>query len=224
MLRNYFILNLLLILILCVLGFKLYNVLADSTEIPSEASESGVRKEDIDNSQREKAINESTYDTISRLDLFRPSRSAPLAENKKEEQSSLKSPPKLFGTIILKENTTAILEDPETKKTKLYRVNDTIAGYSVTEILKDKVVLSVNGDKVEVKLRDDKGIKPAAKPRVQPRATQQTTSRRTTPQRRSRPEPPRRRPTRVSPPAISSPGNLNDPGIMDGANEDVEQQ
>ena len=220
MLRNYFILNLLLILILGVLGFKLYNVLALSVKIPSEASESDVRKEDIDNSQREKAINESTYDTISRLDLFRPSRTAPLAENKKEEQSPLKSPPKLFGTIILKENTTAILEDPDTNKTKVYRVNDSIAGYRVAEILEDKVVLSVNGDKIEVKLRDDKGIKPAAQPRVQQRATQQTTSRRATPQRRSRPVPPRRRPTRVSPPASSNSGAPNDPGVMDGAPEE----
>ncbi len=218
MLRNYFILNLLLIIILGVLGFRLYNVLVQSVEIPSEASDSDVSKENIDTSQREKAINESTYDTISRLDLFRPSRSAPLAENKKEEPSALKSPPKLFGTIILKENTTAILEDPDTNKTKVYRVNDLIAGYKVTEILEDKVVLSGNGDIIEVKLRDDKGIKPAVRPRVQPRVQQKATSQRSAPRRRSRPVPPRRRPTRVTPPASTSPGNPDTQAIMNEAN------
>jgi len=195
-LRNYFLLNLLLILIILVLGVKLYNILAYSPEIPLTASVSEVQKKDADIKGKGKVVNDSEYDIISRLDLFRPSRSASAKEDKKIETAPLKNPPKLFGTVILNDIKTAILEDPDSKKTKVYRIDDSIAGYRVSEILENKVVLSGNGDKVEVRLRDDKGIKPPKRPAARSRAKRKVKSP-ATQQRRSRPVPPRKRSTRV---------------------------
>src|SRR4030067_13587 len=101
MIRNYFLLNLLLIVIIGVLGSKLYHVV----------------------------------------------------KYKAAEKPPLPSPPKLYGTVILNNNKTAILEQSDTRTTKVYRINDTISGYTVLEIHEDKVVLSGNDEKVEVRLR-----------------------------------------------------------------------
>lgn len=204
MLRNYFLLNLLLILILGALGFKLYNVMAYTEVVPSEASVKDASKADIPFQRKGREMNPGAFDTISRLDLFRPTRSASQVKEKKAEKAPLKNPPKLFGTIILNENKTAILEDPETKSTKVYRINDTVAGYTLSDILEDKVILTGNGDKFEVKLRDDKGIKPPKRPAAKRPSKRQVRSDRSTQQRRARPVPPRKRPTRVRRPAGNS--------------------
>jgi hypothetical protein len=209
MLRNYFLLNLLLILIIGALGFKLYNVIAYTETVPSESSVKDVPKTASAVQRRDNAISESTFDVISRLDLFNPSRSASQVKDKKVEKAPLKNPPKLFGTIILHENKTAILEDPETKSTKVYRINDSVAGYTVSDILEDKVILTGNGDKFEVKLRDEKGIKPSKRPAAR-RPAKEVKSGKSAQQRRSRPVPPRNRPTRVRRPSGNSTPDMSE--------------
>lgn len=195
MLRNYFLLNLLLALIIAALGLELHNVLTHPLQMPSEAAAEDARKKAPAFTHGEKPIDEGIFDAISRLDLFRPSRSASLADDKKAELPPLKPPPKLFGTVIFNENKTAILQDSETKTSKVYRINEFISGYKVIDILEDRVVLLANEEKVEVKLREDKGIaapaRTAARPSPLPSTQVQNGS--TTPQRRSRPVPPRRR-------------------------------
>lgn len=217
MLRNYFLLNLLLILIILVLGVKLYNILAYSPEIPETASVSEIQKKDVDIKGKGKVVNDSEYDIISRLDLFRPSRSASKKEHKKIETAPLKDPPKLFGTVILNDIRTAILEDPDSKKTKVYRIDDVIAGYRISDILENKVVLSGNGNTVDVRLRDDKGIKPPRKPAVSSRGKRKVRGPGTAQQRRARPVPPGKRSTRVrrrpdgrSPVTRNVPENVHD--------------
>lgn len=215
MIRNYFLINLLLIVIIGALGSKLYKVLTYSVEIPLEVSVKEVRKDDIDVIHKDKTVSEGEFDPISKLDLFRPSRSEYDKENRKEDNAPPKSPPKLFGTVILNEKKTAILEDPNTKTTKIYRINDVIAGYKVLEILADKVVLSGDGDNVEVRLRADKGVTPANRPAIRPGVRPAPAVPRqvinspqippqvensTQVQRRPRPVPPRTRPERVIPP------------------------
>jgi hypothetical protein len=205
-LRNYFLLNLLLLLIIGVLGVKFYNIIANKTEIPSEASVKGAQKVDKGIPSGNKNVNEGEFNKISDLDLFRPSRSAPAEEAKQSEVSPMKDPPKLFGTIIFDSNRTAILEDPETKTTKAYRLGDMILGYTISDISESKVVLTRDGDDVVVKLRDDKGVKTPVRT-VQPGISTPSPVQRQvqTPgspvQRRARPVPPRRRPARVRPPA-----------------------
>ncbi|MBI4683137.1 MAG: hypothetical protein HY757_08575 [Nitrospirae bacterium] len=211
MIRNYFLINLLLIVIIGVLGLKLYKVLTYSVEIPSEVSVREVRKDDIDIIHKDKTVTEGEFDPISKLDLFRPSRSEYDKEDKKADNALQKIPPKLFGTVILNEKKTAILEDPNTKTTRIYRINDVIAGYKILEILADKVVLSGDGDNVEVRLRDAKGIIPSNRPAVRPApvAPRQGISNAPFPgqvetgaqvQRRPRPVPPRTRPDGIIPP------------------------
>lgn len=206
MIRNYFLLNLLLILFIGMLGNKFYHVLKYSAEMPLKAGNEQERKEYIAIEHKDKAFNEGSFEAISALDLFRPSRTAPLVKKKGSEKTPLLNPPKLFGTVILNDNKTAILEQPDTKTTKTYRINDTIAGYTVLEIHEDKVVLSGNGERVEVRLRDDKGVQPQrrtpGRPATLPQMTQpgrQTVNPGVVPQRRARPVPPRRRPVRTVP-------------------------
>ena len=203
MIRNYFLLNLLLILIIGMLGNKFYHVLKYSPEIPAEAGAGEIRKEEIYAEHKDKALDESAFEAISSLDLFRPSRSASLSRDKVAEKPPLPPPPKLFGTVILNNNKTAILEQSDTKTTKVYRINDTISGYTVLEIYEDKVVLLGNDEKVEVRLRDDKGIQPqrgaVVRPAFTPPPARQTGNTGAVPQRRARAVPPRRRPTVPAP-------------------------
>jgi type II secretory pathway component PulC len=217
MLRNYFLLNLLLILIIGALSFNLYNVISYTEAVPSESSVKYAPKAHSAVQRRDNAISEGAFDAISRMDLFNPSRSASLLKDKKVEKEPLKNPPKLFGTIILRENKTAILEDPETKTTKVYRINDSVAGYTVSDILEDKVILTGNGDKFEVKLRDEKGIKPPRRSAVRRPAKQQVGSGSSTQNRRSRPVPPRKRPTRVRRPSGDS--NAGTPDMPEDLNQ-----
>lgn len=70
-----------------------------------------------------------------------------------------KERPRLFGTILLKGDKIAIIEDPHTKRTALLHINDEVAGYTVLDILEDKVVLENNGEPFMIWLRDDKKFK-----------------------------------------------------------------
>lgn len=191
MLRNYFLINLALISIISVLGYNFYGVVTDKTAIPSSAIvEKGTEKKAQGNAY-EKKLNTAAFNVISKKDLFKPSRSSSSAvEGTKNEEIS-KDMPKLFGTIIINENKTAILEDPSSKSTKTYRINDSVAGYVITDILEEKVVFSANGEKIVVKLREDKGVKP---PKRSVRRPSSTKAKRTAPRRVRRPVPTRKKP------------------------------
>ncbi len=159
MLRNYFLINLILIIVLSFLGFKLYGTFRATEGMPSPLEIKQKKEKDI-TKRRAQIFNETLYEVITQKDLFRPSRSASEKKvEKKEETAAPKNPPKLFGTIILNNLKTAILQDTESKSTKSYKLNEQIAGYTISEIMEDKVVLVRGGEKFEVKLREDKGIK-----------------------------------------------------------------
>ena len=106
------------------------------------------------------------------MDLFQPDRKLP-AEKAPEAKQTVQpgNTPRLFGTIILGDKKTAILEDPDTKATKIYSINDSIAGYVVSEISSNKVVLLLNDESVEDKLQDEKkGIADKTQPHPAKRA------------------------------------------------------
>ncbi|HDH53550.1 MAG TPA: hypothetical protein ENH24_03590, partial [Nitrospirae bacterium] len=177
MLRNYFLINVVLIIIIGFLSIKLYKTIEYSVDIPTEATEKRVEK-NIEVKRKNKDTTESSFDVISKLDLFRPSRSAPQKNKQTAVKASPEKPPRLFGTIILNNKKTAILEDPGTKTTKTYRINDSIAGFTVSEILEDRVVLLRDGESIEVRLWDEKkGIASKIKRRP-PRRIQSRTSKR----------------------------------------------
>ena len=172
MLRSRFFINLVLLIIIILLGGKLYSVFSYTADIPTKAVGKEDGKVKVDIKPVDRVINESNVQLIAKLDLFRPGR-APFVAEKKDapvEQAAPGNPPKLFGTILLNNRKTAILQDPDTKKTAMYHMNDSVAGYKISEILEEKVVLLKGAEKVEIKLREDKGI--AAPKRVQrkPRA------------------------------------------------------
>jgi type II secretory pathway component PulC len=192
MVRNYFLINLLLILTISVLGFKFYKVATDRVTLPAApvAQEKQTRVPSVKHVER--SVNAASYDVISDLDLFRPSRSPAERKEVKTQKGPLKDPPKLFGTIILNKLKTAILEDPDTKSTKNYSVNDTVAGYVITDILQDKVVLQRDGETYEVKLRESKGIAPPKRRSVKRPATRNARKAVNKPRRQRRPQRTRR--------------------------------
>jgi type II secretory pathway component PulC len=169
MLRNYFLLNIILLVIIGFLGVKFYKVYKYTPGIPEPAVKQ-VQKEIEPAKTEDIPVDPAFFQIIANMDIFRPSRS--LFKEESGQQAIAKNPPRLFGTIILGNEKTAILEDPNTKSTRTYRVNEPIAGYVVSEILEDRVVLSWNGEKSEVRLREEKkGLAPLRQP-VIPQAAQ----------------------------------------------------
>jgi len=166
MIRNYFLINILLLLIIGFLGTKFYNVYSNTYEIPSEARIKQIQKKTHQVGSNETAPDAARFQIISNMDLFRPSRT-PYKEDVKQ-QAFPTNPPRLFGTVILGNEKTAILEDPNTKLTRLYHPNESIGGYVISDIFAEKVVLSRDGEKTEVKLREEKkGLTPV-RPMVAP--------------------------------------------------------
>ena len=90
----------------------------------------------------------SAYDAIARRNLFNtsPEAAAPAqaidVDNLKETDLKLK----LWGTVSGKERQAyAVIEDTKTREQNLYRVGDEIQSATLKMILRQKVVLSVNG-------------------------------------------------------------------------------
>jgi len=155
--RSYFFINLFLLIIIALLGYGFLKVLANPLNIPFEAAQQ-IQADKIDTTARRLVnLNQSDYLTIVEKDLFRPSRT-----DTKTDTGTLTSRPsellKLFGTIIMNNESIAILEDPSTKKSKPYHINDSLSGFVITDIQKDKIVVLRGDEKIEIKLRDLKGF------------------------------------------------------------------
>ena len=201
MLRNYFLINVILLIIIAFLGFKFYRVWVVPQYIPEEEvqrklqlGEKGIRQKPA--GRKQKQLDKASYNVIVQKDLFHPLRT----ENKEEDSPSETAnggKPQLFGTIIMDGEKGAILEDPATKISKLYRLKDIVAGYIVEDIQEDKVVLSSRGKSIEVRLRDVKAFKA---PRRQPPTVSPKRPTRKTPPRRSVPKRPARERRSVTPP------------------------
>lgn len=201
MLRNFFIINIVLFIVAGYFTFKLYDVLTAHQNLPEEAAVKTVKKGRTNTRKAMQGNKSSSYEIITSNNLFNPSRSASKEiVNDVKPLSSPKDQPKLFGTIITGDRKTAILEDPVTRTTKIYGVNETVAGYSISEIEEDKVVLLRNGERIVIRLREEKGIRPVVPQHVQRPATQQSRQQRTKPQVRQRR--PRRVRRSVTPPPV----------------------
>lgn len=191
MLRNYFFINLFLLVIVCFLGIKFYEAYTRTTDIPKEAAVKQIQKESEQVKSEERPIDPSLFQIISNMDIFRPARS-PYKEDA-SQQALPKIPPRLFGTIILGGEKTAILEDPNTKSTRTYSVNEQIGGYVISEILEDRIVLSSNGEKSEVRLREEKkGLPPLRQQIIPPPSTPQVSPQPDQPQVQPQPVIPQR--------------------------------
>jgi type II secretory pathway component PulC len=190
MFRNYFLINVFLIIFIGFLGFKFYRVITYSVEMPSGTGLKAVEEDDRADKTEARRLNVAAFNVISQKDLFRPSRTPSESKAGGTAKTLPKDQPKLFGTIILDNNKTAILEDPGTKTTKSYRINDSVAGYVISDIQEDKVILLMGGEKIEVKLRENKGVKSKARTTRKPANRRQI--KRRTPRRTPRPVPTRK--------------------------------
>ncbi len=95
-----------------------------------------------------KTLQKSEYSSISNRNLFNIAVKAEVEDenydlsNIKKSQRSLK----LWGTITgLGDRNIAIIEDSANKKQDLYRIDDVISGAKITRIVRNKVVLNING-------------------------------------------------------------------------------
>ena len=169
MLRNYFLINLILLIIVGMLGLRLYKTWVKPLDIAAQKTlqetqkDKNISEDKKTEEKKELSFNEKVYNVIVQNDLFRPSRSAPQIEE--IPLYFLDNPPKLYGTIIMGNDKSAILEDPKTKTTKLYRLNDLFGGFTISDIQDNKVVLLMGDESIEVKLRE---IKTITAPRQQP--------------------------------------------------------
>lgn len=201
--RNYFLLNLIFLIIVGVLGFKLYATLNIPINFPTTATkQKPLPAETASTIPDEKILDESIFQVIVQKDIFRSSRTEPKVEEISKPVMPV-VPPKLYGTVITENEKSAILEDPFTKITKSYRVNDSIAGFVVSDIQKDKVILSSEDSTIEVYLREVKTFNAlGSPPHLTPR----------------RPAPATQRPTPSPPPVTQPPPGPsgNAPALEDG--------
>jgi len=166
MLRNYFLINIVLLVMIGFLGLKFYEVNMHARDIPKEPAEGQVPGKTETVKGEDRPVDPSFFQIIPNMDLFRPSRSPYREEALKPAVPKI--PPRLFGTIILGNERTAILEDPNTKLTRMYRVNEPVGVYVVSEIMEDRVVLTSDGERAEVRLREEKKGLPQLRQQVIP--------------------------------------------------------
>lgn len=151
--RNYFLINLILLTITAFLAWELYEVLARPFTLTSATA--GISRGSADGAKGEGSVGQvavkdpSVYLAIVQKDLFRPARTEP----KKEELAKMQPqtpPPKLVGTLVTEVRVEAYLEDAVTKSVKGYRVKDTIGDFTVLDIKDNQVVLKRGNEKVTV--------------------------------------------------------------------------
>lgn len=160
MLRNYFLINILLLLIVCLLGLKFYRVFLYEKEIPSGASVEKPVHNRYSAFRKSRIPGKVYFNLITEKNIFRSSRSSSLLGVTSRERSTPKDLPLLFGIIIVAGEKRALLKDAPGQTAKMYQVNDNVSGYLVVDIRDDRVLLEGGGQTVEVKLRGKKGFKP----------------------------------------------------------------
>ena len=92
-----------------------------------------------------KIIEKVTQRNLFKVDVDGKNNKAPEPVNLNLEKTSLKLT--LWGTVTgqKKEDGWAVIQDIKTKQQDLYRVNDKIQGATIKSILRNKVILTVNG-------------------------------------------------------------------------------
>jgi len=198
MFRNYFFINIILILIVSFLGLRFYKAIIYKKDNPINITVKKAEPEKIKAAGEDKGIDKESLKVITEKDIFRSSRTSSLLG---ANSGPPKNPPTLFGTIIVGAEKTALLKEDAGKAAKMYRLNESVSGYLIVDIQDDKVLLSAGGQTIEVKLRGKKGVNtPQLTPGTPVQKPQEGATR-----RRVRPNPqrPSRNETNVRTPAPS---------------------
>ena len=109
------------------------------------------------------AVPPGGYNVVASRNLFSPTRSEAPATAVAAGPPVAK--PNLYGILMIDPSPVAYLEDPMTKRVAAYRLGDTVAGGTLTQIAPDHVVLNRPEGDINVRLRDP------AKPRLAAPAT-----------------------------------------------------
>ncbi|RTZ96319.1 MAG: hypothetical protein DSY90_11050 [Deltaproteobacteria bacterium] len=161
MARYFTIIHLVLISLIAYLGvFILYRVLGEKLEVPVMAPPVAEQSSVIQNPTGKKMPRSfQEYHAIVDRDLFKLASAKPLPSQKKEKKvdvSSLKKTKlglRLWGTVTgAAGQSFAVIEETATRKQHLYTIGDMIQTASVKMILREKVVLEVDGKKEILKI------------------------------------------------------------------------
>jgi len=199
MLRNYFFINIVLILIIAFLGLRLYKAITYEKDDPLHITVEKTSPPKTMIAEEVKVIDKESIKVIAEKDIFRSSRTSSLSDAKTNVEMPPANPPKLFGTIMVGTEKTALLKENSGREAKIYRINESISGYRIIDIKADKVLLEAGGRTIEVKLRSNKG---GSVPQLTPGITEQRPQAGTA-RRRVRPSPQRpvRNDTNIQTPA-----------------------
>ncbi len=158
MFRSYLLLNLILIIIIGALLVEFYNVWSAPVSLTSRTVQKKAQTAAPQTAAVEEKPDEAAFQAVVQKDIFRPSRAEPKLDETAKPATPV-IPPKLYGTVITDIEKSAILEDQATRVTRNYRINDTISGFLILDIQKDKVILSREDRTIEVHLREVKVFK-----------------------------------------------------------------
>ncbi|MBI5056475.1 MAG: hypothetical protein HZB61_07670 [Nitrospirae bacterium] len=149
--RRLLIISILLPVITVFMSYPSYNVWAQKpADMPGIENKAPVGK-------GEAVLNGKPDDSI-----VGPSSKTPIpsAETVPSSVTAAKLP-KLFGTIIRKDKKIAIIDDPFSETTGIYTINDSLAGFVISDIQQDRVILLRGNKKTEIRLRDPKDVQSA---------------------------------------------------------------
>lgn len=165
-LKNFNVLNLLLLAVAIPLFFELNDSLTDkkikfTLSKPKESLNESEKKETA-----EKAAAYLDYAVVTEKNLFHPERKMP--SEKKEELNLAKLEIILYGTLITDEKRIAYIEDKKNpystpgrdKRQVAVNKGDMIAGYKLAEVNAESIVLVHGEDKIIVTLSSQKERKP----------------------------------------------------------------
>ena len=144
-----------LIGLIILIGFQVYALINPIIDRPKAQPSSNSPKANytqpqstsnhVDPSKRNKVIEKVTLRNLFKVDVDGKNNKALEPVNLNLEKTSLKLT--LWGTVTgqKKEDGWAVIQDIKTKQQDLYRVNDKIQGATIKSILRNKVILTVNG-------------------------------------------------------------------------------
>lgn len=136
------------------------------------------------------------YAVVTERPLFLPDRRRPIEEPEQEEAAPEEEPPTdlarmdLSAVMITPVESSAWVRDPSSKELVRLRPGDDLAGWSVQEILADRVLLERQGETDTLILRDYKNTPPPPRQRQAARKPPRQAGKR--PPTATRPNPPQR--------------------------------
>ncbi|WP_394707140.1 type II secretion system protein N [uncultured Desulfobacter sp.] len=141
--------------LILLIGFQVYALINPIIDRPTAQLSSNSPKANytqpqstsnhVDPFKRNKVIEKVTRRNLFKVDVDGKNNKAPEPVSLNLEKTSLKLT--LWGTVTgqKKEDGWAVIQDIKTKQQDLYRVDDKVQGATIKSILRNKVILTVNG-------------------------------------------------------------------------------